>query len=84
MFTDGSGDDSKNLLQLFVNDGTKQINSMKIRDEKNCKVQFRNLPADSFFHFRVEYSEPKISVYWYDYEKDAYEFCTSIEQKLEF
>jgi hypothetical protein len=84
LFSEGEGEDATNLLQVFVNDGTKQINSMKIRGEKNCRVAFRNLPADTYFHFRIEYSEPNIKVYYFDPSKDALELCTSIEYRMDF
>lgn len=57
---------------------------MKIRGEKNCKVKFRNLLGEAYFHLRVEYTEPKIKLYWYDFEKDSYEFCTQDEYKMDF
>lgn len=66
IFTEGSGEEAVNLLQLFKNDGNDMVNAMKIRNEKNCKVKFRNMPAESFFHFRVEYKEPNIQIFWYD------------------
>ena len=57
---------------------------MKVKGENNCKVKFRNLPADSYFHFRVEYSNQKVSVYWFNIEKDAYDFCTVAEFPMDF
>ena len=57
---------------------------MKIKGEKNCKANFRNLDGDSFFHFRVEYAHPTISVFIYNYDADTFESCFSIEHEMDF
>ena len=73
-----------NYLQGFVNDGNQLINPMKIKNEKNCLVKFRNLEGEQFFHFRVEYAHPTISVFTYNYEADTFESCFSIEHEMDF
>jgi len=67
-----------------VNDGTKQINFLQHKNGKNCRVKFRNLKNNEHFHFRVEYKQPTISLYYYDFEKDDYTFCTSDEYEMDF
>lgn len=57
---------------------------MKVKDEANCKVKFRNLPDDDHFHFRVEYKKPMISLYYYDFVTEEYQSCTSIENEMDF
>ena len=65
-----------NLLQLFKNDGTTQINPMKVKGENNCRVKFRNLPHDDHFHFRVEYKHETVVLYYYDFTNEEYQSCT--------
>jgi hypothetical protein len=84
LFSEGADDDTWNLMQLFTNDGSKEINLMKIRGEKNCKVKFRNLPGDSPFHFRVEYSNEKLLLYHYSPDKEQFILCTETEFKWTF
>ena len=77
-------DEQVNLMQLFVNDGENEINSMKIRDENNCKVKFRNLENNQHFHFRMEYFAPTVSLYWWNQVTSAFEFCAKVEKEMDW
>lgn len=84
LFSEGAETDTVNLMQLFTNEGDKEVNLMKVRDEKNCKVKFRNLPGDSAFHFRVEYATGKLSTYYFDTEKDQFIMCAVADFKWDW
>lgn len=78
LFQVDDGGSIKNYMQLFSNDGSNMINPMKVKDEKNCKANFRNLAGDGSFHIRLEYSKPMVSLYSYNVETDTYETCASM------
>ena len=71
-------------MQGFTNDGNQLINPMKLKGEKNCKANFRNLDGEKFFHFRVEYTKPTIAVYTYNYDADTFESCFTMDFEMDF
>lgn len=79
LFQVDDGGSIKNYMQLFANDGNGMINPMKVKDEKNCKANFRNLAGDRAFHIRLEYQKPTVSLYSYNIDTDTYETCATLD-----
>ena len=52
---------------------------MKLSGEKNCKAKVRNLPGDGKFQLRIEYDNPKISIFYRDSINTSYESCITME-----
>ena len=57
---------------------------MKLKNEKNCREQIRNLPGDQPFHLRIEYKNPQISIFTYNSELQQFKSCISMEQDMDF